>query len=311
MRFRVGLISLLCCSACATRGPERLSTRELQSLGEFRTDRPYDETYDATWLALEALGFRVRDWQRVQGFLETDAVDQPDGTRRSWRADFSQAGAQLTVTLVPKILLGEQDVTAEHLFEPKEQDAVWAKVTPLLAAWTVHPDIAFQATRGEVDLAGLRLLLPPTWEHFDFATDRRTLAVQKTKGVKGFNPTVVYRLERTRPRPELARLVHEALEKSWGAVVEEPTGWEEKNDVHGVSAEGEVLVGTSKSPRQAWWRRWEARSPAWVARVAVSCAPAGAELSCDAEALQVIDSAGDTNGRLVNATGAVPTFQSR
>jgi hypothetical protein len=279
----------------------------------------FDEAFDATWLTLEAMGFEVKEHDRRGGTLATGVVAAEHGTGRGWQAEISQEGARPTVTLLPHLYEDTRDVTGEAYWtlegpggELEKWDALFGRIAALVEAWRVHPELKLDTGRGELDAAGLRLLVPPSWEHFDFAVDRRTLIAQRFKRISGVNPTVLYRIERRRPEPDADALLHEALQRALAKSqdVIEPGEWDARADSWGVSGTGEVLLGPGHVPEPVRWRRWEARSPQWVVRVVAVCAPEG-ERACDFETHQLLESAADSNGRLVNPGGAVPGFQSR
>lgn len=310
---------LLLVAACAPRGPRQLSATQLRSRASRSISAGFDEVYDATWLALESQGWTVTAHDRRAGTLSTNVIAGEHGTGRSWEASVSQEGSAQTVTLLPHMHEHERDVTPDVYWtlegpggELQRWDEAFARIVALVEAWRNHPELILEKTRGELDAAGLHLLLPPTWEHFEFSVDRRSLAVQRFKRSRGLNPSVLYRIERRRPEPDLEAMVHETLERAFGGLesLAEPSEWTSRGDAWGLCGEGEVLVGPGLVAQPVRWRRWEARSPAWVVRVAVACAPEG-ERACDFETHQILESAADANGRLVNPGSAVPGFQSR
>ncbi len=304
-------------AGCAPRGPVALSPSQLRSHATRVVSADFDEAFDATWLALESLGFTVTAHDRRAGTLSTAVTAAANGTGRAWQAEVSLQGADSAVTLLPRLHEGDRDVTDEASWtlegpggERERWDAAFERIRTLLEDWRHHPELVLEKRRGDLDAAGLHLLVPAAWEHFEFSVERRSLAVQRFKRHLGVNPTAIYRIERRRPEPDVEGLLHEALGRALGAGVIEPGDWNGGGDAWGFYGEGEVLVGPGRVAEPVRWRRWEARSPAWVVRLAMVCAPSG-ELACDFETHQIVESAADANGRLVNPGAAVPGFQSR
>lgn len=300
--------------ACVS-GPVFVSDADLERRGSLRTTAPYDEAFDAAWLTLERLDWKVTVADRRAGTLETEARTELDSHEaRGWRLDFRQDGDRLTLIARPRVFFDGVDVTQGMRWELVKEDARWQdlfhRVQALLEAWRSHPELTLDRRRGELDAGGLKLLVPVAWTHFELSTDRRTLVVQKLRGVKdGLNPSLVYVLERRRPRPDETLVVRTAVERAFrddGTLnpTEPP-----KSDANGVFGRGETQSGPGKVVQPVAWRRWEARSPAFVVRVASACAPEG-ELSCEADVRAAIESAADGTGRLVDQTpGAVPIFE--
>jgi hypothetical protein len=257
----------------------------------------FDEAYDATWLALETAGWPVTSFDPRAATLSTGLTEAAHGTRRGWAAMVSQEGAVPIVTLLPRVYAGEREVTQEMHWvlegpggEQQRWDELFARILGLVESWRHHPELSLGKARGEVEAAGLRLLLPPSWKHFEFSTDRRTLVVQRFQRRSGINPTLVYRIERLRPVPELAGILGDALERAFHSrTLLEPAQWETSAD--GSSGEGEVQAAEGGVAQSVRWRRWEARSPAWRMWVVAVCSAAG-ELACDAETREVLESAG-------------------
>ena len=292
---------LLVLTSCAPRGPVALSPAQLQSRASRSIAAAFDEVYDATWLTLEAAGSTVTEHDRRAGTLTTAVVAAANGTGRAWAASVSQEGATVVVTLLPRVYEGAREVTADMHWtlegpggEAQRWDALFAGIAGLIDAWRVHPELVLSNSRGELDAVGLRLLVPG-WQHFEFATDRRTL-VMKGSGT-ALVPTLLYRIERRRPQPDLAKLIQETLEQAFNAAgrIAEPAQWEITRDAWGEMAEGEVLVGADLTPKLVRWRRWEAGNPAWVMRIASACpAGIGIRFDCDADVRRVVESAVNT-----------------
>ncbi|MBS1152006.1 MAG: hypothetical protein H6Q89_3704 [Myxococcaceae bacterium] len=291
------LLGLLC---CAPRGPTALTPAQLQSRASRTFPAAFDEVFDATWLTLEAAGWKVTANDRRAGTVSTDVVAAPNGTGRAWTAGVTQEGATVAVTLLPRVYEGEREVTEQMYWtlegkggELERWERLFAGITGLIDAWRVHPELLLSKTRGELDAVGLRLLVPG-WPHFQFSVDRRTLVMQGVGA--GLLPTLLYRIERRRPDPDLSRVVRETLEHAFHAAgrVVEPE-WEIHRDGWGEAAEGAVLLEADLTPKPVRWRRWEAGNPAWVVRVVAVCAPGGeGGLDCDGEVRRVIESAVNT-----------------
>ena len=303
------MVLLLAFVACAPRGPTVLSPGQLQSRASRSIPAAFDEVFDATWLTLEAEGWKVVEHELHAGTISTDAVIAANGTGRAWSASVSQEGATVVVTLLPRVYEGAREVTADMHWtlegpggEAERWDALFAGIVGLIDTWRVHPELVLSNSRGELDAVGLRLLVP-NWPHFEFSVDRRTLVMQGLG--TGLVSTLLYRIERRRPEPEVAALVHETIEHAFHATgkVAEPGVWELTRDAWGQTAEGAVRVGADLTPKPVRWRRWEAGNPAWVVRVASACPVGEGGSDCERQVRQVIESA-------VN-TAAVPGIRSR
>ena len=135
-------------------------------------------------------------------------------------------------------------------------------------------------------------MLVPGWQHFDFSVDRRSLVMQGAGG--GMVPTLMYRVERRRPVPDLAAPIDETIEHAFHAPgkVAEPADWEIVRDGWGETAEGAVQVGADLTSRPVRWRRWEAGNPSWVVRVVSVCPVEGSD--CEDDVRRVIESAVNT-----------------
>lgn len=290
-------------AACAPRGPKALTPQQLESLASRTVEAPFDEAYDAAWLVLEGAGWTITASDRRAGTLETNAVVLPPGVGRAWSVAVSQDGASPRVTLLPRVFRGEAEVTGEMhwtLDGPSGEQAKWddlfARMAVLFEAWRTHPELKLERARAELDAAGLRMLVPG-WKHYDFAVDRRSLAVQGDGSVPV--PTFFVRLERRAPQPDPEAMPRAALEKATkGRLVVPDQTWAEAPPW----MEGEVRVGKDLAPAAVRWRRWDALSPAWAVRVVAVC-PDGAE-GCEAEVARALESA-------VNTDAAVPGFKVR
>ncbi len=259
----------------------------------------FDEVYDATWLTLEAAGWAVGESDPRAGTFVTQVVVLPDGLGRGWAASVSQEGGAIRVTLLPRVYRGSADVTPDSGWlldgpggEVERWDALFAGIGGLISAWREAPELALSNARGELNAAGMRLLIP-NWQHFEFSLDRRTLVMQPVG--PGPASTLLYRIERRRPKPDAAALVHETLEHAFHASgrLAEPASWDIAQDAWGETAAGDVLLDSDSSPNPVRWRRWEAGNSAWVVRVAAAC-PAEKEPRCEGEVRRVIESAVNT-----------------
>ena len=284
---------------CTPRGPTVLGPAQLQSRATRSIPAAFDEVYDATWLTLEAAGWTIIEHDRRAGTASTNTVAAPNGTGRAWAASVTQDGATVAVTLLPRVYEGEREVTADMHWtlegaggEAERWETLFAGIVGLVEVWRVHPELVLSNSRGELDAVGLRLLVP-SWQHFEFSVDRRTLVMHGAADVS----TLLYRIERRRPDPNLVGLVHETLESAFhaGGRIAEPSQWELTRDAWGDMGEGDVLVGANLSPTPVRWRRWEAGNPAWVVRVAAVCAVARvATFDCEGDVRRVIESAVNT-----------------
>lgn len=268
---------LLLVVSCAQRGPVTLSPEQLQLRATRTISGAFDEVYDATWLTLEAAGWAVSASDRRAGTLSTAMVAADHGPGRAWSATVSQEGATVVLTLLPRIYDGAREVTADLQWilegpggEGERWDTLFAGATGLVEAWRVHPELRMSNSRGEVDAVGLRLLVP-SWQHFEFSTDRRSMVMQQS-GAGGV-PTLLYRVERRRPNPDLDTLISDTLEHAFHAdgKITVPPQWKPVKDAWGESAEGDVQVGADLTPKRVRWIRWEAGNPAWVVRVVGAC----------------------------------------
>lgn len=277
---------LLTVLACVPRGPAVLSGAQLQARASRTLAAPFDEVFDATWLSLELAGWTVTEHDARAGTLETNVLGG-----QAWSANVGQEGTKVVVTLLPRLLDAER----------AQWEGLLAGISALLDAWRVHPELVLSNTRGEVDAAGLRLLVP-NWRHFEFSVDRRTLMMQGVAQA-GFVPTLLYRVERRRPRADPRELVQKALDEAFHSTARtsEPTGAVE-NDAWGQSAIETSRVGADLTERAARWREWEARTPAWRVRVAAACVADDA--ACERDVRAVVESA-------VNTGAAVPGFKTR
>lgn len=293
-----GTVLGLAMLGCAPRGPTALSPAQLQSRASRSIPAAFDDVYDATWLTLEAAGWTVTGHDRRAGNAETNVLVAPNGIGRAWTASVSQEGATMVVTLLPRVFEGAREVTADMHWtlegpggEVERWDGLFAGIVGLVQTWRVHPELTLSNSRGELDAVGLRMLVP-SWQHFEFSVDRRTLVMQAPGSLP--DSTVLYRIERRRPGPDLAALVHETLERAFHAAgrVTGPADWEIVKDAWGETAEGDVLVGADLTPRPVRWRRWEAGNAAWVVRVASACAVSSP--GCDSDVRRVVESAVNT-----------------
>ena len=278
--MRVAVL-LLAVASCAPRGPIALSPTQLHSRASRSIPAAFDEVYDAAWLTLEAAGWKVAVSDRRAGTASTDTVLASNGTGRAWDLSVSLEGATTVVTLLPRVFLNEKEVTAQMHWtlegpggEAERWETLFAGIAALPDAWKVHPELVLSNSRGELDAVGLRLLVP-SWQHFAFSVDRRTLVMQDI-GASPV-PTLLYRIERRRPNPDMPALVHETLEHAFHAEgrTTEPEQWELKSDAWGKAAVGAALVGADLTPKPVRWRQWEAGTPAWVVRVVSACPPEG------------------------------------
>ena len=306
---------------CASRAGVQLSPEQLRSKASYRTLSAYDEAYDAAYLVLVRDGFLVSAHDRHAGTLDTD----PKGDARSpheqraWHSEILQEGASLTVVALPRIFIDGTEVTQGQpwtLDGENGEEARWrslfGRMQELLDAWKVHPEVELDRARGELNVGGLRLLVPPKWTHFELNTDRHSLAVQRGRQLDdAVNPSILYSIERRRPQPDEDALVRSAVDRALGTNRQMEPKDTPVSDAWGVHGLGEVRVGPAGLGMPVAWRRWEARSPAWVVRVASACAPEG-EQSCDIDVRAVIESAADSSGRLIDTeSGAIPVFKHR
>lgn len=295
----LGVGVLLWATACAPRGPIALSAAQLQSRASRTIPAAFDDVYDATWLTLEAAGWPVKEHDRRAGTLGTGVVTASNGLGRAWAASVSQEGATVVVTLLPRVFENAREVTGDMRWtlegpggEGERWEQLFASLTALVDTWRVHPELVLSNTRGELDAVGLRLLVP-SWQHFGFSVDRRTLVMQGAG--TGLVPTLLYRIERRRPEPTVVALVHETLEHAFHAEgrLAEPGEWDVARDAWGETAEGAVRVGADLTAKTVRWRRWEAGNPAWVVRVAAVC-PVENRVECEGDVRRVIESAVNT-----------------
>ena len=290
-------------AACAPRGPTVLSAQQLEARAGRPMEAPFDEAYDAAWLVLEGAGWTVVESDRQAGTLETNAVVLGSGVGRGYRVAVSVEGARPWVTLWPRVFEGEKEVTGQMhwtLEGPGGEEAKWdelfGRMGALVEAWRTHPELKLASGRGEVDAAGLRMLVPG-WKHLEFAVDRRSLVVLGDGNVPV--ATLLYRIERRTPESNPDALLREALEKSARGRLVVTDTWTQTAPPW---AEGEVRVGKDLRPAQVRWRRWDAVSPAWVVRVVAVC-PDGAA-GCEDDVGRALESA-------VNTAAAVPGFKTR
>lgn len=272
MRTGALLAGLLSC-ACVPKGPRALSSTEWALQQGQPLTAPFDEVFDAAWLTLEEEGETIREHDRRAGGFETNLR----------RVEVGADGAQVVLKQTPH----------DRVFSETFETRWFERVKWLTTQWRTHPELTFKSRRGEVVAAGVHLLTPPGWEHFDFSTDRRTLFVQRYKGrAPGFNDTLAFRIERRAPVPDRDRLLVNALEKAKpGSLPVALEGLDaEAADGAGEHGTAQWVVGSSRLPFDARWRRWEHVGAAWVARLAAAC-PAGADSPCDADAKAVIEGA--------------------
>ncbi|HEY0882204.1 MAG TPA: hypothetical protein VGD87_11765, partial [Archangium sp.] len=90
-------------SGCASN--QRLTRADVVELAERTWDAAPGEVFDATWLTLEAQGYRVGDVDRVAGTLSAKKQG------RKWTIDVSARGSEQRVLLTPR----EDEVTREDL----------------------------------------------------------------------------------------------------------------------------------------------------------------------------------------------------
>lgn len=307
--LRPGLAALaLSFLGCAPRGPTALTPAQLQSRASRALAADFDEAFDAAWLTLELAGWTVTESDARAGTAGTNVVVLPSGVGRGWTLSVTQEGTTPVVTLLPRVFQGTREVTDQMHWslegpggEVEQWEALFERIRGLVDSWRTIPELQLSSTRGEVDAAGLRLLVP-NWRHFEFSVDRRSLAMQGTGA--GFAPTLHYRVERRRPQPDVEGVVVEVLERAFHAPgkIVAPPQWEVETDAWGQSGEAEVRVGAELTPRPVRWRRWEARSPAWRVWVVAAC-PVD-DLDCERDVRAVIESA-------VNTGAAVPGFKTR
>ena|GEM_PF-1753152 len=292
------MVVLLVLAACAPRGPAPLSPAQLQSRASRAIPADFDEVFDAAWLTLEASGWKVLEHDRRAGTLVTDVVVGASGLGRGWAADVSQAGATVSLTLLPRVFQNDQELTPQMHWtlegpggELERWDALFGPIAALTDAWKSHPELVLSNSRGEVDAVGVRLLVPG-WARFDFSTDRWTMVMRGA--AKGVTSALMYRIERRRPLADPAPVVHEVLELALHAPgkVIAPSDWQVANDAWGHTGFGEVMVGAQLTPTAVHWRRWEAGDNAWLLRVVAVC-PDGDE-ACEADVRRVVESAVST-----------------
>ncbi len=287
------LVSVLAAASCTTRGPVAMSARELKVKGTHPFDAPFDEVYDAAYLALEQHEGRIASASRLEGVIENDKVEFTappgwDGTAyRSYAVSVYQEGARVAVTAVPRLWANDRDVSDEprwvlpgHGGEEEHWERYFEGIQALLSAWRDVPEMTVNRQTGTVEVHGVRFTAPPDWRAPELAPDRRSAVTQKGP-IDGINASIVFEIARRQPAPDAARLELTALEHALGPKVVTPEAWDVTETEHGRRGTGQVVAGEPAKTMSIVWRVWDAREPAWMIRAAAACGapetPAGCE----------------------------------
>jgi hypothetical protein len=207
------LLPLLLLCACAS------STRNLSSEADFvdasavEYDASFDEVYDAAWLSLEKLGFKVVAHDRRAG---TFTAGPSTGTGYDVQATPRETKVRLQLSV--RAFRDGQPVLSDgpgrdFRRELEPVSALHAQVRALTDAWKHVPELSYLKVGHAVWADGVRLPLPETWNVLDLRTDRHFLKLQQLKRAnQGINPTLLVLLDRRRPLPSTAELATEAAQ---------------------------------------------------------------------------------------------------
>lgn len=268
------------CLSLAPLGPgcasnQRLTRADVVELAGRTWDAPPNEVFDATWLTLEAQGYRVGDVDRVAGTLSAKKQG------RQWTIDVSARGSEQRVLLTPR----EDEVTREDLvslLDPLEEGT-----RSLLRAWRELPEWKFDGRRNSLSIPGFSASPPRDWEWIDFDISRRHGVVQARRARLGVNPTLLFDAERRMPEPTLGALVKKATGLTLGARqrLVFPESLDAREDASGQHGAMRVLDGSV--PVDVAWHALVSRvGPVDVQLVmvcpkneAASCAVSWAELA--------------------------------
>lgn len=302
MRALLVIAALL--AACTTRGPIAMSQRELKARGTHSFDGPFDEVYDAAYLALERREGKISTASRLEGVVENDKVEfaAPAGWEgrayRSYSLSVYQEGARVAVSAVPRLWADDRDVSDEPLWvlpggdgEDAHWERLFASIDDLLIAWRDVPELTLEKSRGEVSVLGIRFSAPPDYRGLELSTDRRTAWAQATaRGPAGcaecpggLNPTFVFEIQRRAPAPDAPKLEVTALERALGPKLVTPEAWETQDTPTGRRGAGQVVAGDASKTVEVVWHVWDANEPTWMIRAAAACGPPGTPAGCDAQ----------------------------
>lgn len=267
----------LALSGCVA-GPHPVSEEQLRSLGRRTYAAQYDEAFDATWLALERLGFRVLSQSRRVGTL---LAQHDDG--RQYDVGVEPHDAQHLVTALP----GPPRV-AWQLDGARGEVARWDELErltrALLAAWKRWPEWTFVPAANDLGVLSLHVKAPREWEHVDLELSRHRAELQRFKpGHLGLNPTLLMDIDRRRPVHGVTPLVLETAGRALGTRtrLSLPEVLAGPLTARGYSGDASLDDGAAKHAVR--WHLWDMRTPEWTIRIAAVCGPEDSELSCEGE----------------------------
>lgn len=308
--MRSGVFFLAILTACTSRGPTAMTTRELKARGTHQFEAPFDEVYDAAYLALERLEGKIASASRMEGVIENEKVELTapagwDGTAyRSYAVSVYQEGARVAVTAVPRLWANDRDVSDEPVWvlpgrggEDEHWEQYFEGIQDLILAWREVPDMNLNKQTGRVEVLGVHFTAPPDWRGLELAPDRRSAVAQsKATGTTGcpecpggMNPTIVFEVARRQPAPDATHLEVTALEHALGPKLVTPEAWDVAETPTGRRGAGQVVAGDAAKTVPVVWRTWDAKEPAWMVRAAAACGPPESPAGCDAQWEAMID----------------------
>ncbi len=182
-------LALLLCS-CATTGP--ITAADAKRFSERRYAAATDEVYDATWLALEALGAKVIDGDRLAGtFIATREAGA------TIDIDIAALGSEQRLSLTPREPVPGAEWAALL-------DGVNDRVRATIKHWHDLPEWKFDGRRNSLTVAGYSVQPPADWAWLDYDVSRRRVTVQEKRARGVVNATLVIDFERRQTRPSFA-----------------------------------------------------------------------------------------------------------
>lgn len=283
-------------------GPQRLSGGELEAKGTASYAAPFQDVYDAAYVALEQSGYRVTRSERIEGHLETERASFGSNASRAYRVEVFQRENEVAVVAVPQLFSDEGDISGDAVWvlggvdgEERRWEQLHERIRTLLDAWRSMPDFKVDPAHGTIEVGSYRTLVPADWVGIAVAPDRHQVMLQKVqraaKGCSGcaggMNPTLVLEIAH-RGAPELhTNLVRVALEGALGPGVVEPEAWLIENTPYGRKGVG-VTLADAKQPREVTWHEHDFGHAAWLIRAVAACASVG-PAACEVAFATVVD----------------------